>query len=112
LLAQMCSKVAASSQAPWHRWHSSIAVSPTCTSVIFPRQPGHGTCRPVAAARERRAPHAWQCTAPSNIKAKHDGQLTVASVARQYWQAAWPGAAGPPQLGQRSAPASDVMARR
>jgi hypothetical protein len=44
--------------------------------------------------------------APSNISAKQDGQLTVASVDLQYLQTASPGAAGLPQFGQWSAPAS------
>jgi hypothetical protein len=34
-------------------------------------------------ARERRAPHPGQNAVPSNIGAKHDAQLTVASRALQ-----------------------------
>ena len=46
--------------------------------------------------------------APSNISRTQDGQLTVASDARQYLQVASPGATGPPQFGHWSAPASVV----
>lgn len=58
------------------------------------------------AARSAFAPQCGQYADPANISAKHFGQLTVASWAWQYLHEASPAAAGPPQLGQWSAPAS------
>jgi len=71
-----------------------------------PRHDGQGACAGAPDARARRAPHDGQYAAPSNIRAKQAGQLTVASAAWQYLHAASPGPAGPPQFGQCSAPAS------
>jgi hypothetical protein len=47
-----------------------------------------------------RAPHFGQNAEVSNIVAKHRGQLTVASRARQYGHRAACGSASAPQLGQ------------
>ena len=59
--------------------------------------------------RERRAPHDGQNVDVSNIKAMHDGQLTVASRALQYVQRCAPGSALAPHAGHRSVAASAVI---
>jgi len=46
-------------------------------------QPGHAAVVASPAARARRVPHFGQNAAVSNMSAKHDGQLIVASRASQ-----------------------------
>jgi hypothetical protein len=57
---------------------------------------------PDFSERLRATPQYGQKAAPSNSRPKQDGQLTVASLARQYSHRAASGAAGAPQLGHRS----------
>jgi len=78
---------------------------------MTPRQAGHGAVTGDPGVLARRAPHDGQYTAPSNIRAKQDGQLTVARVAWQYLQAGSPGAAGAPQFGQCNEAASAAIAQ-
>jgi hypothetical protein len=65
----------------WHFPHSINPVSPIWTSLIMPKQVEHRAFRSPPAVLARRAPQDGQYAAPSNIRAKHFGQLTVASVA-------------------------------
>jgi hypothetical protein len=51
--------------------------------VSGPVQDGHRAAPGCASVRDLRAPHEEQNAAPSKIRAKQDGQLTVASRARQ-----------------------------
>jgi hypothetical protein len=48
---------------------------------MIPKHAGQRALRSPAAVLARRAPHDGQYTDPSNMSAKHFGQLTVASVA-------------------------------
>ncbi|HYT75196.1 MAG TPA: hypothetical protein VEL79_10645, partial [Vicinamibacterales bacterium] len=68
----------------WHFSHSMSPVGPIRTSRITPKHAEQRARRSPAPVRTRRAPHDGQYAAPSNISAKHFGQLTVASVAWQY----------------------------
>jgi hypothetical protein len=69
---------------------------------MVPRQDGHLVgCPPDRSARLRAAPHWGQYAVPSNRRAKQEGQLTVASRARQYSHRTAPGPQGAPQPGQR-----------
>ena len=61
-------------------------MSPTVTRRSVSRHAGHAAGVASASARARRAPQWGQNAAPSNISAKHYGQLTVASRAWQYGQ--------------------------
>jgi hypothetical protein len=49
----------------------------------FVGQAGHFVSVPGPTARAAAAPQCGQYALPANISAKHDGQLTVASSARQ-----------------------------
>ena len=70
------------------------------------RHAGHRVSVSPATARAVAAPQCGQNALPANIIAKHDGQLTVASSAWQYAHVRSPAAAGLPQFGQCSPPAS------
>jgi hypothetical protein len=76
------------------------------TLSIPDRHAGHFVVVLSAAARCRLAPHFWQYAAVSNISAKQDGQLIVASRARQYGHRTTSGATLAPHAGQRQVPAS------
>jgi hypothetical protein len=65
-----------------------------------PLHAGQETDAGPASTRLARAPHVGQNAEPSNIIAKHRGQLTVASPARQYGHRVACGSAAAPQLGQ------------
>jgi len=75
--------------------------------------PGHVTASaPASADRDRAVPQDGQNAAESNISAKHDGQLTVASRAVQYGQRRASGSTAAPQFGQCSDEASAAIAFR
>jgi hypothetical protein len=96
----ICSKVAASSQTPSQRRHSSIVTLPTVTCDSSPLHAGQGVAEPSVSTRPRAAPHFGQNAVPSNIGAKHDAQVTAASRARQYSHRRASGSAAAPQFGQ------------
>jgi hypothetical protein len=48
---------------------------------MTPKHAGQRALRSLPAVRARLAPHDGQYGSPSNISAKHFGQLTLASVA-------------------------------
>jgi hypothetical protein len=51
---------------------------------MLPLHPGQVTAAAaLSTSRDRPAPQREQNPAPSNIRAKHEGQLSVASLARQ-----------------------------
>jgi hypothetical protein len=75
------------------------------------RHPGQRASAPSCSMRAAAVPQCGQKRVPSNIRAKHFGQLIVASRALQYGQrVAW-GSAEAPQFGQCSKEAS-VIARQ
>ena len=98
--AHTLSKSAASSQTPSHPVHSSSDAPPSATCCSSFLQDGHLAPEASASTRSRRAPHFGQKAAPSNMSAKHDGQLTIAKRAWQYGQRRASGSAAAPQLGQ------------
>ena len=76
-------------------------------------QPGQITAAAAGSAvRARSAPQLGQNFAPSNIRAKQDGQLTVASRALQYGHRRASGSTAAPQFGQCSDEASAAIALR
>jgi hypothetical protein len=70
------------------------------TRAMALRQAGQAAEWGLGSALAERAPHFGQNAAPSNIRAKQLGQLTVASRARQYGHRAAEGSATAPQFGQ------------
>jgi hypothetical protein len=58
-------------------------VAPTSRIVSDPLHDGHFAAAACVSVRARRAPHEEQNAAPSKIRAKQEGQATVASRARQ-----------------------------
>jgi hypothetical protein len=76
-------------------------------------QPGQVTVAAAGSAdRDRGVPQPGQNAAVSNISAKQDGQLTVASRAVQYGQRRASGSTAAPQFGQCSDEASEGIAFR
>jgi hypothetical protein len=69
--------------------------------AIFVRHRGHGnTDSSAAVACAAAAPHCGQCLLPMNIKAKQEGQATVASFDSQYRHCGESDEMAAPQLGQ------------
>ena len=83
-------------------------MDPTSRWRIVLPHPGHARTVSSRSARSRRAPHFGQNRAPSKIRAKHDGQLTVARLARQYGHRGASGSTAAPQFGQCKEEASDM----
>ena len=109
--AHSFSKPSASSQIPSQPSHSNSVAEPTSTRASVFRQAGQAPAGSPPARRSRRAPQCGQYAAPSNNSPKHEGQLTVASRARQYGHRPSAAAAGAPQLGQCRLPALWAMAQ-
>jgi hypothetical protein len=96
----MRSNASASSQTPSQRGHSSSDAAPiaTCSSAF--RHAGQRAPVASVSVRAPGAPHFGQKAAPWKIRAKHAGQLIVASRARQYGHRRASGSTAAPQLGQ------------
>jgi hypothetical protein len=58
-------------------------IEPASTAERFAVHPGQVIVEECVSDRLRRAPHRGQNAAPSKITAKHEGQGTAASRARQ-----------------------------
>jgi hypothetical protein len=75
------SNLSASIHTPSQAAHSINVVEPTSTCCSSFAHPGHLAPVLSPVARARRLPHFGQNAAVSNIRAKQEGQLTVASRA-------------------------------
>src|SRR5581483_6492926 len=83
--AQICSKVALSSQMPSHLAHSSSLTPPKVTAPIGTLQWGQLRAVSVSGAGcSTFAPQCEQNLEPSNTRPKHEGQAMVASRAPQW----------------------------
>src|ERR1019366_4003758 len=94
---------AGSTHRPPQAAHSWTVVAPSRSACSGSEHRGQSSgAASSIASRVASAPQRAQNRLPTNIGAKHDGQVTVASAAPQYSQRADSAEAGAPQPGQRS----------